>query len=131
MIKYLESLSPVVFLTLALGFCRTLAEEEPDVVSVAVRPGMVDTGVRSLLESPEFCTDNKSPQMQATLRQTGAPHMSKADHDKFVEVHATGKLVRPEDCGHVIAALALKAPAEFSGKFVAWDSDECQPFRQK
>ncbi len=69
--------------------------------------------------------------MQASIRHIGSPHMSKSDYDRFVQDHAAGKLVRPEDCGHVIAALAVEGPAEFSGKFVSWDSDECQPFRQK
>lgn len=30
-------------------FCRTLAEEEPDIASIAVRPGMVDTEVCPLV----------------------------------------------------------------------------------
>ncbi|KXN89652.1 hypothetical protein AN958_05519, partial [Leucoagaricus sp. SymC.cos] len=91
---------------------RTLAQEEPDVVSVALRPGMVDTN------------------MQESLRQIGAAHMSKADYEKFMRVHADGKLVKPEDCGHVIAALALDAPKELSGSFVNWDSEECKAFRR-
>ncbi|KAF5363292.1 hypothetical protein D9756_000447 [Leucocoprinus leucothites] len=94
------------------SLCRTLANEETDVVSVALRPGMVDTD------------------MQETLRQIGAATMSKMDHEKFVRVHADGKLVKPEDCGHVIAALALEAPKELSGTFVSWDSEECKPFRR-
>ncbi|KAF9446935.1 NAD(P)-binding protein [Macrolepiota fuliginosa MF-IS2] len=95
------------------SLCRTLSEEEPDVISVSVRPGMVDTG------------------MQEILRQTGATHMSKAQHDVFLGAHADGKLVKPEDCGHVIAALSLEAPPELSGEFVSWDSEECRAFRRK
>lgn len=69
--------------------------------------------------------------MQEVLRQTGAAHMSKADHDMFLRAHADGKLVKPEDAGHVIAALALEAPPDLNGKFVSWDSEECRAFRQK
>ncbi|KAF9057634.1 hypothetical protein BJ165DRAFT_1520998 [Panaeolus papilionaceus] len=91
---------------------RTLAEEEPDVVSVAVRPGMVDTN------------------MQATLRAIGSQHMNPDQHSMFVKTFNDGKLVKPEDCGHVIAALSLGAPKSLSGHFVSWDSDECKEFRR-
>ncbi|KAF8897607.1 short-chain dehydrogenase [Infundibulicybe gibba] len=93
------------------GLCRTLAEEEPSVVSVAIRPGMVDTD------------------MQDTLRRVGNTHMTEVDYNTFVRVHAEGKLVKPESCGHVIAALALWAPKSLSGQFVSWDSEECREFR--
>ncbi|KAF9567348.1 NAD(P)-binding protein [Agrocybe pediades] len=95
------------------SLCRTFGEEEPDVTSVAVRPGMVDTG------------------MQSALRAFGGSHMSEADHKKFIQVYNDGKLVKPEDCGHVIAALSLQAPKDLSGQFVSWDSEECKPFRKE
>ncbi|KAJ7498838.1 hypothetical protein FB451DRAFT_1203190 [Mycena latifolia] len=93
------------------SLCRTLAEEEPDVTSIALRPGMVQTD------------------MQALLRQTGAAHMTAQDHNKFVVAHAEGYLLKPEDPGHVIAALALHAAKSLSGQFVSWDSDECADYR--
>ncbi|KAF7352726.1 Short-chain dehydrogenase/reductase family protein [Mycena venus] len=93
------------------SLCRTLAEEEPDVVSVALRPGMVHTD------------------MQATLRQSGAPHMKAEDHQMFVAVHTNGKLLKAEDPGHVIASLALHAAKNLSGQFVSWDSQECEDYR--
>jgi hypothetical protein len=68
--------------------------------------------------------------MQEALRQTGATHMSATDYEKFVRVHADGKLVKPEDCGHVIAGLALEAPVTLSGSFVNWDSEDCKEFRR-
>ncbi|KAL0949483.1 hypothetical protein HGRIS_009536 [Hohenbuehelia grisea] len=95
------------------SLCRTLAEEEPDIVSVALRPGMVDTN------------------MQATLRATGAEAMGEASHAKFVQAHSDGKLVKPEDAGHVIASLSVEATKELSGQFVSWDSDECKPYRRE
>lgn len=94
------------------SLCRTLANEEPNVISVALRPGMVDTG------------------MQETIRRIGAGHMSTIEHERFLRAHADGKLVRPEDCGRVIAGLALDAPKGLSGSFISWDSEECKPFRQ-
>ena len=52
-------------------------------------------------------------------------------HQVFVKAHSEGKLVKPEDAGHVIAALALQADKGFSGQFVSWDSEECSRFRAK
>ncbi|KAJ7368378.1 hypothetical protein DFH08DRAFT_831259 [Mycena albidolilacea] len=93
------------------SLCRTLAEEEPNVVSVALRPGMVQTD------------------MQAALRQTGAPHMKTEDHKMFIAAHTDGKLLKAEDPGHVIASLSLHAAKGLSGQFVSWDSQECADYR--
>ncbi|RDB22662.1 putative oxidoreductase C30D10.05c [Hypsizygus marmoreus] len=95
------------------SLCRTLAEEEPSIVSVALRPGMVDTG------------------MQSTLRSNEGSLLPQKEHQKFVSAHAEGKLVKPEDAGHVIAALALRGQKELSGKFVSWDSEECKTYRHE
>ncbi|KAF5387767.1 hypothetical protein D9615_000472 [Tricholomella constricta] len=93
------------------SLCRTMAEEEPSIVSVALRPGMVDTS------------------MQSTLRANENSALADKDHDKFVKAYNEGKLVKPEDAGHVIAAMALRAEHALSGQFVSWDSDECKPYR--
>lgn len=69
--------------------------------------------------------------MQSTLRAFGGAHMNEQDHKKFIDVYQEGKLVKPEDCGHVIAALALKAPKALSGQFVSWDDESCKPFRKE
>ncbi|KAG5648999.1 hypothetical protein DXG03_000348 [Asterophora parasitica] len=93
------------------SLCRTIAEEEPSIVSVALRPGMVDTS------------------MQTTLRANEGSVLADKDHEKFVKAYEQGKLVKPEDAGHVIAALALRAQPALSGQFISWDSDECKPYR--
>ena len=67
--------------------------------------------------------------MQSKLRAEGEPHMTKALYEIFTHAYSESKLVKPEDCGHVIAALALNAPKHFSGQFISWDSDDCKPFR--
>jgi hypothetical protein len=67
--------------------------------------------------------------MQLSLRSIGGAHMEEKTHDFFVQAHAQGKLVKPEDCGHVIAALSIQAPKVLTGQFVSWDSEECAPFR--
>jgi len=68
--------------------------------------------------------------MQRTLRLMGNHAMDQSDHQKFVDAFNQGKLVKPEDCGYVIATLALRAPQELTGQFVSWDSEECRPFRR-
>jgi hypothetical protein len=68
--------------------------------------------------------------MQSIVRQNSTV-MRPDDAERFMKAHADGKLVKPEDSGYVIAALALKAPKDMSGKFVSWDSDECADFRRK
>ncbi|KAG9006044.1 hypothetical protein FRB94_001025 [Tulasnella sp. JGI-2019a] len=94
------------------SLCRTLASEEPGIVAVALRPGAVDTG------------------MQATIRAIGGAHMSSKDIAKFTGLHETGTLVKPEDSGHVVAALAVNAGKDLSGKFVSWDEEAMAPFRR-
>ena len=69
-------------------------------------------------------------QMQATLREIGPKHMGEEIMKKFVQAYNEGKLVKPEDAGHVAAALSLSAPKSLSGKFISWDSDECREFRR-
>lgn len=77
-----------------------LSAEEPDVVSVAIRPGTVDT------------------EMQREIREKHVVHGSMDEKDviRFSNLPTEGKLFRPEQPGHVIAKLALDAPSELSGK---------------
>ncbi|KAF5390687.1 hypothetical protein D9757_002727 [Collybiopsis confluens] len=91
------------------SLCRTIAEEEPSIFSVAVRPGVVNTA------------------MQGAIRENGASAMG-SGHQPFLDLHTNGLLLEPEAPGHVLAALALQCPAELSGRFVSWDEDVCRPF---
>lgn len=67
--------------------------------------------------------------MQALIRSEGSEDMSKADHAFFVKLHEEGQLVKPETCGYVLAALAVNATKELSGKFISYDGEECRPYR--
>jgi len=75
--------------------------EEPDIASVAIGPGRVDTA------------------MQKELRDFGDPGTSMAsnDYDSFVEAFENGTLNKPEWPGQVIAKLALEAKPELGGKY--------------
>ncbi|KAH9844269.1 uncharacterized protein C8Q71DRAFT_731961 [Rhodofomes roseus] len=94
------------------SLCRTLGEEEPDVVSVALRPGTVDTP------------------MQIQIRELGATAMTEKVHKYFMGLQTDSKLIKPEVSGYVMAALALEAPKSMSGQFVSYDSEDCAPFRK-
>ncbi|OJA09385.1 hypothetical protein AZE42_06822 [Rhizopogon vesiculosus] len=92
---------------------RTLAKEEPLIVSLALAPGKVDTD------------------MQANLRSEGAQHMTATDYKMFIDAFNDGTLVNPYDVGYVIAGLSLGAPPSLSGQFVRWDNEECKEFWRK
>ena len=76
-----------------------LGLEEPDITSIAIAPGRVDTD------------------MQATLRSQGKDTMAKAAYDSFVQGYETGTLLKPHQPGNVIARLLAKPPKNLSGQF--------------
>ena len=84
-------------------FTRVLAAEEPSIVAVAVRPGMVDT------------------RMQALIRQQGPSAMPPADVEIYRQVHREGRLLPPEVPARAIAWLARFAPAEWTGSYLDHD----------
>jgi NAD(P)-dependent dehydrogenase (short-subunit alcohol dehydrogenase family) len=91
---------------------EALGAEEPEITSVAVRPGVVDTN------------------MQVEIRSVHQEAMGEKVGGIFKELHATGKLLKPEQPGHVIAKLAVSAGKELSGKFVSWDGEEVAAFQE-
>lgn len=89
----------------------TLANEEKDITSIAVRPGVVDTD------------------MQKDIREKHSSSMDATDAAKFKELKETGGLLRPEQPGHVMAKLVLDAPKSLSGKFLTWNAYELQAYQ--
>jgi hypothetical protein len=55
--------------------------------------------------------------MQVEVRSNNAVMDSK-DVEKFKGLYEDGKLLKPEQPGHVMAKLALEAGKELSGKFL-------------
>lgn len=126
---------------------RTLATEEEQVAVWSVRPGVVSTSVRSCHgNATRHATNHPIPsptrQMQEQLRSTGKDTMSPADYDRFLKMHADGKLLKPEQPGHVLAALAVKgtrayptdadgsgAGAGEKGAFVNWNDTVMADFQ--
>ncbi|KAJ5343583.1 hypothetical protein N7541_008296 [Penicillium brevicompactum] len=93
-------------------FAMSLGAEEPDVTSVSIRPGMVNT------------------EMQRELREDHATNLDAEMHSKFTGVHKDGKLLEPEQPGHVMAKLVLDAPKEISGHFYSWNDKELGAFQE-
>jgi NAD(P)-dependent dehydrogenase (short-subunit alcohol dehydrogenase family) len=77
----------------------TLAVEEPDITTVSIRPGTVDTD------------------MQLEIRRNNSV-MDEKDAKKFKSLHEEGKLLRPEQPGNVMARLAVEGDKGLSGKFL-------------
>ncbi|KAG8948114.1 hypothetical protein FRC04_010026 [Tulasnella sp. 424] len=69
-------------------------------------------------------------QMQAIVRAEGVNQMDPTELQKFNTLHSTGKLVKPEECGQVIAGLAVGATPEMSGRYVSWDDEALERFRE-
>ena len=101
----LENLSAYCTAKAALNhFTQVLSVEEPDLVSLAVRPGMVDTG------------------MQADIREKGRGVMPAEQIDFYTGFKESGQLLPPRIPARSIAWLAIAAPAQFNGGF--YDADD-------
>ncbi|CAB4423991.1 unnamed protein product [Rhizophagus irregularis] len=88
----------------------TFALEEPDVVAISIRPGVVDTD------------------MQKLIREKGMEMgMNKSEHDKFISLYKSNNLVSADQPAHILASLASCAGEKIdtikslSGKFLSWD----------
>lgn len=90
--------------------CAHLAVEEPEITSVAISPGKVDTD------------------MQLQIRELGGASMTAKDHASFIKEHASGQLLKPEQPGSVIANLAVGAPKEVNGKHLRFVTSFRQDF---
>lgn len=86
-------------------FNKILAAEEPNITTLTVRPGVVDT------------------EMQALIRNEGSGAMPPERYTYFVDLHRQGKLLPPEKPGRAVALLALHAPPAWSGEFIQWDDE--------
>ncbi|KAF9424445.1 hypothetical protein BGZ94_008054 [Podila epigama] len=92
-------------------FGSVLGVEEPEITTVSVRPGVVDT------------------EMQSVIRTEGAKGMVPEQHKQFVNFHTTGALLHPDQPGGVIASLAVKADKALSGQFYSWNSEELKAYQ--
>ena len=54
------------------------------------------------------------------IRDDHGEAMGEEGHQKFIDLHTAGKLLRPDQPGAVIANLALRAPNELSGQYLRY-----------
>ncbi len=80
-------------------FNRVLAEEEPHITAISIRPGVVDTP------------------MQAQIRREGSVTMGSTQYAYYMDLKARNQLEPPEIPARSIAWLALHAPHDMSGEF--------------
>jgi NAD(P)-dependent dehydrogenase (short-subunit alcohol dehydrogenase family) len=89
-------------------FNRVLAAEEEALTAIAVRPGVVDTS------------------MQTVVRAEGMTGMPEDVHSSFVRYFENDELLPPDVPGRALAVLSLFAPHEWSGEFLSWDEKKVQ-----
>ena len=92
---------------------RVLADEEPNITAIALRPGSVNTS------------------MQNTIREKGKAGMPEPVYQKFINQFDQGKLLAPELPGKAAAILALYALHEWSGEFIQWDDERVKLLTQQ
>lgn len=86
-------------------YLKCLAREEPEIVSMAVKPGIVDTEIVQGLYSDPKCAETMDP-----------------EQFKFMKLQRdNGKLLKPQLPAEVMAKLILEAPKSLSGKFFDWN----------
>ncbi|KAL7934237.1 hypothetical protein V8C35DRAFT_302089 [Trichoderma chlorosporum] len=83
-----------------------LAVEEPDITSITIGPGRVNTD------------------MQATLRLKGKDTMDEKQYQSFINDFEQGALLKPEQPGTVIAKFVANPSRELSGRYLSWNSPE-------
>ncbi|TFB01091.1 putative oxidoreductase [Trichoderma ghanense] len=88
-----------------------LAVEEPDITSITIGPGRVDTD------------------MQATLRLKGKDTMDEKQYQSFVDAFQQGALLKPEQPGGVIAKFVANPLHELSGQYLVWNSPELAAYQ--
>ncbi|KAG0301794.1 hypothetical protein BGZ99_003332, partial [Dissophora globulifera] len=95
-------------------FADVLAMEEPELTTISIRPGVVDT------------------EMVNIVREKGVENMAPDQYAMFAS-EKTAKslpLLHPDEPGHVIASLAINAPASLNGKNLNWDEEELKTHRK-
>lgn len=93
-------------------FALTLAHEEPDIVSLSVAPGVVDTDMQTLIRD----------------KHVGTGELDAKDEQKFLNLKAQNKLVKPEDSGRLYANLVLGATSDLSGQYLRYDDPKLSSF---
>lgn len=110
------------------SLARTLANEEPNLTTIAVRPGVVDTQMQSYLRqhglSQSHSVSRPSRVSLKLFHIPGPKEMKPEELDRFLSLHASQQLLSPSAPAKVIAELSIKIPKHLSGEFLSWDSTQ-------
>ena len=89
----------------------TMKNEEPNIITLAVRPGVVNT------------------EMQRELREVHLERLDESERKKFANAHKDGTLLEPSQPGNVIARLSIHGTKDLSGKFLSWNDETLKAFQ--
>ncbi|KAF3928082.1 hypothetical protein AA313_de0202789 [Arthrobotrys entomopaga] len=90
----------------------TLAHEEPNVTSISIAPGIVDTD------------------MQKDIRQGHGKVMTSQEHAMFMGFKENGILISPDTVGAALGNMCLKLEKELSGRYLQWDDELLAKYAQ-
>ena len=88
-----------------------LPVEEPDIICVSVKPGVVNT------------------EMQRQVRSDHATTQDPKDVELFKTLHEKGALLEPHQPGNVLARLVLHCPRDLSGQNLTWNDESLKAFQ--
>lgn len=92
-------------------FCLSLALEEPEISTVSIAPGVVDT------------------KMQEDIREVFGTNMTKDGLARFIELKEKGELLDPKVPATIYANLALKGiPKELNGVYLRYNDERLESF---
>ncbi|SAM85001.1 related to dehydrogenase [Ustilago bromivora] len=106
------------------AIARTLANEEEKIAVFAVRPGVVDTD------------------MQTLLRAKGKDQMKEQEAKRFLDLYQNAKLLKPQQPAWTIAALATRGTRQMPkgkdgkafgevGAFLTWNEDVLEGWKNE
>jgi len=93
------------------SICRTYGAEEPDITSIALRPGVVETDMQSASRAKKMAT------------------LSPEDLVDYKANLAANPLLQPEVPGKIMVSLITSMDKKLSGGYYSWDWEEMKPYR--
>jgi NAD(P)-dependent dehydrogenase (short-subunit alcohol dehydrogenase family) len=95
-------------------FAGTLAAEEPEIFSISVEPGVVDTDMQGQIRG----TESHKTEMGSDF------------HNRFTSLKEKGMLAKPEAPAAIIANLAIRGgPEELNGMTIRYSDDKLREYR--
>ena len=108
----------------------TLSVEELDITTISLRPGVVDTEMQTEVRNFGKIMYTRHNRF-TSIPSTDESVLGGDDYRKFKDLHESGKLLPPDEPGHVIASLCANPPKDLSGQFLSWDDPILESHRLK